>query len=150
MNVNNNIQVDIQIKSDQENIPSKKELIEWTKAALERRMAEITICIVDEDESAYLNKTYRNKKGSTNVLSFPLSSLHDDTILLGDIVICAPIASKEANAQHISVKAHWAHLVVHGTLHLQGFDHIKEDDAKIMEAKEVLLLSALGFSNPYV
>jgi probable rRNA maturation factor len=143
-----NINIDIQIASDHPAIPSQENLIEWVLAALETTDAEITIRIVDEAESSQLNEHFRNKLGPTNVLSFPFKPKFDQA-LHGDIVICAPIANKEAQEQNKISKNHWAHLTIHGILHLQGYDHIKKSDAKKMAAKEVALLAGFGMPNPY-
>jgi probable rRNA maturation factor len=148
-NVNNNIEIDIQIESSEDDIPPPAELISWTHAALETDAAEITIRIVDEAESALLNLQYRSKTGPTNVLSFPMSSPHQDKLLLGDIIICAPLVAKEAREQDKPCHEHWAHLTIHGILHLQGYDHQNEQDATRMEAQEISILSCLGIPNPY-
>jgi probable rRNA maturation factor len=115
--------------------------------------AEMTIRIVDEKEMTMLNGTYRGKHYPTNVLSFPFDMSDDDIDLeiplLGDLVICAAVVEREALNQKKSVEAHWAHMVVHGTLHLLGHDHEKDTDASVMEAKEIKILQALGFNNPY-
>ncbi len=124
----------------------------WVNAALQARVdkAEMGIRVVDEAESALLNQTYRHKTGATNVLSFPFEMpLKRAVRLLGDLVICAPIVKREASLQGKSLEAHWAHLVVHGALHLVGFDHEKADEAAIMEALEVEVLQRLDFPNPY-
>ncbi len=147
-----NYQVDIQNASAAAKLPAPSELEDYAKAVFAKHLsaAEVTIRIVDEDESAKLNQTFRSKSGPTNVLAFPLpESKQFGLDLLGDIVICAPLVIKEAQAQGISEKAHWAHLVIHGILHLLGFDHIKDDDAERMEAEEITILNELGFSNPY-
>lgn len=145
----NSIKIEVQIASTEKEIPPSSDLISWSKAALEKDEVEITIRIVDEEESATLNKAYRNKIGPTNVLSFPMSSAHDPNLLLGDIIICAPLVRKEAEEQSKTITAHFAHLMVHGTLHLQGYDHLDEGDAKIMEQREIDILSQFGISNPY-
>lgn len=146
----NDIQLDIQIACEATNIPSKAKLIKWTKSALQDvAKAEITIRIVDEQESAHLNQVYRNKKGPTNVLSFPFNNPVFSDCLLGDIVICAPIVEKEAKAQNKKAEAHWAHLIIHGILHLQGYDHIIDEDAVKMESLETSILDQLGFPDPY-
>jgi probable rRNA maturation factor len=114
--------------------------------------AEMTIRIVDEKEMTTLNGTYRGKHYPTNVLSFPFDMSDDielDIPLLGDLVICAAVVEREALAQQKSLEAHWAHIVVHGTLHLLGYDHENDADAIAMEAKEITILQALGFNNPY-
>jgi len=111
---------------------------------------EISIRITDDAEIAELNATYRGKVGPTNVLSFPADLPDDvDAELLGDIVIAAPIVLREAQQQNKAEIAHWAHLTIHGTLHLLGFDHIDDDEAKVMETLEVSILAQLGFSDPY-
>jgi probable rRNA maturation factor len=110
---------------------------------------EQTIRVVDEAESRDLNLQFRGKDKPTNVLSFPSQSAFLDYDCLGDMVICAPLVSAEAERQEKAEIAHWAHLVVHGMLHLQGFDHENTADAAKMEALEVEILSTLGYSNPY-
>jgi probable rRNA maturation factor len=115
-----------------------------------RENTELTIRIVDEAEIAELNSRYRKKNGVTNVLSFPFDApAQVDIPLLGDIVICAPVVRREASEQSKSVVAHWAHMVVHGTLHLLGFDHDEPGKAHEMEAMETRILADLGFDNPY-
>lgn len=134
-------------------IPSKTQLQKWVDAVLQQQQktGEITIRIVDVDESAYLNQTYRHKTGPTNVLSFPFQSMVNlpNLPLLGDLVLCAPLVAQEAKAQAKTEIAHWAHLIVHGTLHLLGYDHINDKDAMIMENLEIKILTQLGFENPY-
>ena len=111
---------------------------------------EVSIRITDETEMAELNTTYRGKIGPTNVLSFPADLPEDiDAELLGDIVIAAPVVFQEAQQQNKTVIAHWAHLTVHGTLHLLGHDHIGDDEAAVMEALEIQILAKLGFNDPY-
>ena len=114
---------------------------------------DMTIRIVDVNEGKKLNLTYRKKDYATNVLSFPFEvpeGIEDiDVNLLGDIIICAPVVSQEANEQHKTERSHWAHLSIHGTLHLLGFDHVEDDDAEIMEAIEVNTMAKLGFTDPY-
>lgn len=121
----------------------------WANAALSvlknKKIKELTIRIVGNKEMTKLNFTYRGKKKPTNVLAFP----YDDDMLLGDIVICNAVVKREAHEQHKLEKAHWAHMVIHGTLHLLGYDHIKEKDAKRMESTEIRILTSLGFPNPY-
>lgn len=142
--------VDIDNASTAANLPQESHFQTWAEAAAERENAEVAIRIVDEDESAELNQTYRHKAGPTNVLSFPFEvpdGVPND--LLGDLVICAPVVAREAQEQGKPLAAHWAHMVVHGVLHLQGYDHIDDAEAEAMEAKEIALLAALGFANPY-
>jgi probable rRNA maturation factor len=112
--------------------------------------AELTIRLVDEPESQELNREYRQKDKPTNVLSFP-ADLPDivNLPLLGDLIICAPVVAKEAEEQQKPLESHWAHMVVHGTLHLLGYDHIDENDANIMEAIETDVLAAMSIACPY-
>jgi probable rRNA maturation factor len=133
-------------------IPANSEFREWVNAAVGRRRAgEVVIRIVDEAESARLNATYRRKSGPTNVLSFPAGrDTAQWTALLGDVVICAALVRREAREQGKSAKSHWAHLTMHGALHLLGYDHVRSEDAKTMEAREIRLMRRLGFANPYV
>ncbi|WP_438951431.1 rRNA maturation RNase YbeY [Porticoccus sp.] len=133
-------------------IPDRKQLRCWATAALSnvRQTAELSVRIVSEAESAELNRRYRHKEGPTNVLSFPADLPPDlELPLLGDLVVCAPVVEREAGEQHKSIEAHWAHMVVHGCLHLIGHDHIEDNDADIMEALETRILTDLGFSPPY-
>ena len=110
----------------------------------------MVIRIVDEDESAQLNETYRHKVGATNVLSFPFEVPEGIELnLLGDLVVCAPVLAREAQEQNKPLMAHWAHIIIHGTLHLLGYDHIDDSDAREMEEKEIALLKTLSISNPY-
>lgn len=144
--------VDIQRQTETGQQPDDPDIGSWAAAAYlgDDSDAEMTVRIVDVDESAQLNETYRHKSGPTNVLSFPFESLPGiDLPLLGDLVICAPIVVREANEQNKTTKAHWAHMVVHGSLHLQGYDHIEPQQAEQMEALEIDILGRLGFSNPY-
>jgi len=145
-------EVDVQIACDEDDLPDPAELRAWARAAVGdlRRCSELTIRIVDEAESARLNSSYRNKDGATNVLSFPFAPPAGvDIPLLGDIVICAPVVRREANEQSKSTNSHWAHMVVHGSLHLLGFNHERAREAQEMEALEMRILADLGFDNPY-
>lgn len=148
--------VEVQIASDCAGLPDAGQLTQWVNMAIEQRKgADVVVRIVDEPESAELNATYRQKDGSTNVLSFPFEApewmpaevLADD--ILGDLVICAPVVIREAKEQNKPVLAHWAHMVVHGCLHLQGYDHIDPEQADIMESIEIKLLNSLDINNPY-
>lgn len=114
-----------------------------------REHAELCIRIVDAAESAELNERYRGKAGPTNVLSFPCDIPVPELAVLGDLVICAPVVAAEAEAQDKTPEAHWSHLVVHGILHLLGFDHIGDHDAEAMEAEERAILAQLGYPDPY-
>ncbi|GMQ74895.1 MAG: rRNA maturation RNase YbeY [Gammaproteobacteria bacterium] len=146
------LEVDVQVACDDDDLPGRADLRAWASAAVGalREDAELTIRIVDEAESMRLNSRYRNKDGATNVLSFPFDAPAGvDLPLLGDIVVCAPVVRREAKQQSKSVSSHWAHMVVHGSLHLLGFDHEQARDADEMEAMETRILAALGFDNPY-
>nr|WP_260295329.1 rRNA maturation RNase YbeY [Sedimenticola hydrogenitrophicus] len=128
----------------------------WAEAALHGRLerAELVVRIVDREESRQLNREYRGKDSTTNVLSFPFEApavVADDPLgdLLGDLVICAPLVAQEAAEQGKPLEAHWAHLLVHGVLHLLGFDHINDPEAETMEGLEVEILESLGYSDPY-
>lgn len=135
-------------------VPAATHFKRWARTALKDKIphAELTIRIVDEQEITELNSTYRHKNKPTNVLSFPFDipkEMEDEIPLLGDIVICASVIEAEAIAQDKPLEAHWAHMVVHGVLHLLGYDHEKDDEAEIMEAEEIMILKQLGFNNPY-
>ena len=144
--------VEIQMASDLDSIPESLKLTCWAESVLSDRTehTEMVIRIVDADESAELNHRYRGKSNATNVLSFTCEPIDGIPVnLLGDIVICAPIIEQEALAQRKSIDAHWAHMVVHGVLHLLGYDHVRPADAVEMESEEKRLLNQFGFSNPY-
>lgn len=147
------LHVDIQTAST-EPVPAEDDIRNWIAAALEscdtREDIEVCVRLVDLDEMAQLNENYRGKQGATNVLSFP-ADLPDELSLplLGDIVICAPVVRTEAQQQGKSSTAHWAHMTVHGALHLLGYDHIEEQDAVVMEALETAILAKLNFDCPY-
>ena len=135
-------------------VPTPAEVRKWARAALTADVrGELTVRIVNEPESAELNARYRGKAGPTNVLSFPAEPPElgsgDELLPYGDVVICAAIVAREAREQGKRLAAHWAHMVVHGALHLQGYDHENARDAGIMEARERALLAELGFPDPY-
>ncbi|MCK9635020.1 MAG: rRNA maturation RNase YbeY [Methylobacter tundripaludum] len=124
----------------------------WVDAALDghNQDTEIVVRIVDEQESADLNEQYRHKSGPTNILSFPVDLPPGIELnLLGDLVICAPVLEKEAQEQGKLLADHWAHIVVHGVLHLLGYDHIDDAEAELMENKEIAILNKLQINNPY-
>jgi probable rRNA maturation factor len=121
-------------------------VIEWARAALGNDQRSICIRIVDERESKSLNTQFRDRASPTNVLSFPAQM----SGLLGDIAICAPIVKREARSGNKSFDAHFAHMVVHGILHLKGLDHMDDAQARNMEAREIQILDSLGFANPYL
>ena len=147
----NELTVDLQRVVEDAGIPEDTALELWAqKAWLGDHPSEVTIRIVNNDESAELNGQYRGKDRPTNVLSFPFEAPAGITVPLAvDLVICAPVVEKEAKDQHKALEAHWAHMVVHGMLHLQGYDHIEDHDAEVMEALEIRLLEQLGYGNPY-
>jgi len=133
-------------------LPGAASIADWARAALAGSgagTAEITVRLVGEAESADLNKRYRGKRGATNVLSFTYDVAPGKAGLAGDLVICVPVVLREAAQQDKRPRAHWAHMLVHGILHLRGYDHLQESDAVIMEAQEVRVLKRLGFPDPY-
>jgi probable rRNA maturation factor len=147
-----NIELELQIASAAKTLPHPAQVREWVSVALWGRIdtAELTIRIVDESESAELNKQYRGKIGPTNVLSFPYEPYPGiASRLLGDVVLCAPIIEREAVENNKELIAHWAHLVVHGTLHLLGYNHELAEEAVEMESLETAIMLQLGFSPPY-
>jgi probable rRNA maturation factor len=135
-------------------LPADSTLRRWAHAALKglrRRRVTLGLRIVGNAESAVLNGRFRRKSYPTNVLSFPFEAPPGTrSDMLGDLVICAPVVRREARAQRKPVNAHWAHMVVHGILHLRGYDHLKRQDAVVMEKKEIRLLKELGYANPYI
>ncbi|ABZ77771.1 protein of unknown function UPF0054 [Shewanella halifaxensis HAW-EB4] len=146
------IDLDLQIAVEGFELPSQAELELWVKTALRDTMseAELTIRIVDVEESQELNSTYRGKDKPTNVLSFPFEAPPGIELpLLGDLVICAAVVKQEAMDQNKPLIAHWAHMVVHGCLHLLGYDHIDDSEAEEMESLETHLIESLGYINPY-
>ncbi len=134
-------------------LPTNADMRRWLTHAVGRFRpgASLTVRIVDATEGAALNERWRGKQGPTNVLSFPLSGLEDLAPgLLGDIVLCAPVLKAEAAAQGKSIAQHCAHLLVHGALHLLGYDHVTSREARVMERLETGLLAELEFPDPYV
>jgi probable rRNA maturation factor len=133
-------------------LPTAARITDWARAALAGSgpgTAEVTVRLVDEAESAALNRRYRGKRGATNVLSFSYDLPHGAQGLAGDLVICAPVVARESDQQGKPVRAHWAHMVVHGIMHLRGYDHVHESDAQVMETLEVRVLKRFGIPNPY-
>lgn len=146
------ITLDTEVASAAPNLPSQTQLARWVTAAIgERRAeAEVSLLIVDEEQGQQLNRDYRNKDYPTNVLSFPADLPPEVALpLLGDLVVCAPVVAREAVEQNKTLEAHWAHMLVHGTLHLLGFDHLEDAEAEAMEALETDILLALGYPAPY-
>ncbi|MDP8171008.1 rRNA maturation RNase YbeY [Pasteurella skyensis] len=151
--------IDLQIATeDQTALPSLEKFTYWVQQALileaqteDFADTEITIRLVDEAESHHLNLTYRGKNKSTNVLSFPFEMPEGIELpLLGDLVICRQVVEREAKEQQIALESHWAHLTVHGTLHLLGYDHIVDAEAEEMENLEANIMQSMGFADPYL
>lgn len=145
--------IDVEVNSSNTKIPSVENIKLWISTALqsdELNQAEVSVYIVDEAESQELNAQYRGKDKPTNVLSFPADIPDEVGVpLLGDLVICAPVVEREAQEQSKTLDAHWAHMLVHGTLHLLGYDHVEDDEADVMEALETRLITLLNFPAPY-
>ena len=145
--------VDVQFGLDESGLPTADEFMFWAVAALENidTELELSIRIVDEAEATQLNEKWRDMEGATNVLSFPAEITEEiQPRPLGDVVICAPIIAREAIEQKKSIADHWAHMVIHGTLHLLGYDHIETLEIKKMESLEIKLLNQLNINNPYI
>ncbi|HSH73220.1 MAG TPA: rRNA maturation RNase YbeY [Methylophilaceae bacterium] len=136
----------VQYASDQKDLPSEADFRRWARHAL-RIDTEIALRIVDEDEGRSLNRDYRGKDYATNVLTFPLT---EEPHLMGDIILCAPVVAKEALEQNKPLHAHYAHLTVHGVLHLHGYDHETEPQAELMELLETQIVTKLGYADPYL
>lgn len=146
-------QIEVQVVFSSPGQPDKEQIQHWVDAALQGygRDTEIVVRIVDVHESAQLNKQYRHKQGPTNILSFPVEVPEGlDLNLLGDLVVCAPVVEREALEQKKLLTHHWAHIIVHGVLHLLGYDHIDNNDAEVMENREINILQTLNISNPYL
>lgn len=156
------IHIDYQVElvsGESVELPTLEQCESWVAASLMQDWAsgegEMVIRIVEENESQTLNRDYRGKDYPTNVLSFPfenppgLLELEEALPYLGDLIICAPVVAREAAEQHKPIIAHWAHMIVHGCLHLQGYDHMNDAEAEEMEALETEILTGLGFDSPY-
>lgn len=152
--------LDLVLQNDDEiaDVPTEADCLRWAQAALDAAEVELsledpyelTVRMVGPDESRELNRDYRGKDYATNVLSFPFEAPPGvEVAILGDLAICAEVVKNEAQEQQKSPIAHWAHMVIHGTLHLLGYDHIEDDEATAMEALEIKLLAGFGFSDPY-
>jgi len=146
------IALEVQWASDQSSLPETTDFDRWVRAALEGvdHPVELVIRVVDEAEGQELNQRYRSKDKPTNVLSFPFEAPAGvECDHLGDLVICAPVVIREAQEQGKPLNDHWAHLVIHGVLHLRGYDHQTEDEAQQMESREKTILHGLGVEDPY-
>jgi len=145
------LHIDIQYATVSESVPDRRKITKWAKLALAqiRDEAILTIRIVDTKESARLNRSWRGINKSTNVLSFPAGDNPMMPELLGDIILCTQVITREAREQKKQGDAHWAHMVIHGILHLTGYDHVKNRDAKIMESIEIEKLQSIKIPNPY-
>ncbi len=147
------LELTLQTISTDSDCPAESRFYDWISLVLDNQQchAEITVRLVDEAEITELNQRYRNKDHTTNVLSFLYNddNLQSDRVI-GDIVISVPVVNREAKAQGKTLEAHWAHLVMHGTLHLLGYDHVENEDAKKMELLECKLMQQLGYADPYV
>lgn len=145
--------IDIQRINDHPQLPTDKQLKQWAKVALslQTKPCELTLRLVDRSEMTELNQHYRSKTGPTNVLSFPFEAPPGVRLnCLGDVIICMDVVISEAAAQSKAINDHFAHLLIHGILHLLGYDHIEPQDAEVMEAEEIKLLAGLGIGNPYL
>lgn len=151
----NKYHIDIQIACDLPLLVSESSIVTWAELPLyeeKKNAAELTIRLVEKKEMIQLNSTYRKQNKETNVLAFPSNlprEIYLQYPLLGDVILCPEVVQEECLAQNKCLEAHWAHLTIHGVLHLLGYDHIQEFDFKIMQELEVKLLAKLGFSNPY-
>jgi len=146
--------LDLQLACEQASgLPDEADFRRWLEAVLPQFQpeSEVTIRVVDEAESHDLNLTYRGKDKPTNVLSFPFEAPPGIELpLLGDLIICRQVVEQEAAEQEKALAAHWAHMVIHGSLHLLGYDHIEDDEAEEMESLETEIMLALGYPDPYI
>ncbi len=142
------LSLSVQYACNADDLPLRPQVRRWVKHAIQGNSAEITVRFVDAEEGQTLNRDYRGKDYATNVLSFPYAPLPE---MVGDLVVCVPVVAHEAAAQGKPAEAHFAHLIVHGMLHLQGYDHeTGEPDAEVMEQREREILAALGYPDPYL
>ena len=145
MNLAHKLSLAVQYASNADNLPTRLQFRRWIKAALQQDV-QIALRIVDETEGRELNRDFRGKDYATNVLTF----VYDEQLpLYGDVVICAPVVEREAREQHMDLTAHYAHLAIHATLHLQGYEHDDEQDACEMEKLETAIMLKLGYADPY-
>ena len=144
------LNLSVQYACNKDHLPLRQKIQSWARAALNvdgMRGGQVTVRFVDAEEGQALNREFRNKDYATNVLSFPYES---EPVVCGDLVICSPVVEREASEQGKSLEAHIAHLIVHGVLHLQGYDHeTSKADARRMENRERAILLALGYADPY-
>lgn len=145
MSAKTGLALTVQYAVDKSGLPDKRLFMKWAEAALQKP-AEIAIRLVDQQEGEMLNRRFRGKQAATNVLTF---GYENGAMIRGDIALCAPVIYTESLQQQKSLEAHYAHLTIHGLLHLQGYDHLNEVDAEVMEALEIDILGKLGFANPY-
>ena len=140
------------VEAEEDDIPDAAAIQRWAERACLREEEVITsVQVVSTGEMRELNNTWRGIDRPTNVLSFPMQSPEEiDVVILGDLALCAAVINAEALQQHKTSEAHWAHMLVHGMLHLQGYDHVDDDQAEAMEALEIRILNELGFANPYL
>ncbi len=146
------ITLDLQVACENNNLPHRKDFQLWVNTALSpyKKKCELTVRIVESDESQSLNNQYRHKNKPTNVLSFPFEVPEGIELnLLGDLIICADVVIFEAEQQQKDVKDHWAHMIIHGCLHLLGYDHINHNEAQEMEAIEIERLTSINICDPY-
>ncbi len=160
------VDIDLQNPNQYKSVPEQADIKLWCEASIQndtktrafKELLTIVVRVVDIEESAALNLTYRNKNGPTNVLSYPnqiddfmldIPELKEQNSHIGDLVICAPLVKQEAAEQNKAIISHWAHLIVHGVLHLQGYDHLNDIEANEMESLEITILEQFGFDNPY-
>lgn len=148
------IELDLQLAVENEQgLPTEQDIQLWLNKTIPQfqENAELTVRIVDTEESHQLNHEYRGKDKPTNVLSFPFEAPPGIELdLLGDLIICRQVVEKEAEEQNKPLLAHWAHMVVHGSLHLLGYDHIEDDEAEEMESLETEIMQTMGFEDPYI
>lgn len=151
MSVNVDITVSDQVEQADDEVPDSGRLQVWASAAyLKTTVADVSLLVTTAVEIQQLNNQYRDIDRPTNVLSFPMSSPDEvDISLLGDIILCASVINEEARQQSKTAESHWAHMVIHGMLHLQGYDHVSDEEAEVMEKKEIHILEQLGFTDPY-
>ncbi len=141
----NKLSLTVQYASSAKHMPTRQQFRRWVRAAMQHDL-QITLRVVDENEARYLNKSFRGKDYATNVLTF----VYDNELpIYGDLVICAPVAAREARKQHRHLDEYYAHLTIHAVLHLQGYEHEEDDEAAAMEASETAIMLKLGYADPY-